>query len=103
MARGLSLVSAAESTDAGFGFGELLEPQPEDAGLDAGDAAVEKPFDFDHGSPGRRPPPSSVPPPPPRQGGHGAAPDKDQKDDEPEATGQRQVADAGHGSESEHH
>jgi hypothetical protein len=106
VARGLSLVSAAESSDAGFGFAELLEPQPLDAGLDAADAAVEKPFDFAHGNPGRRPPPPPAPVAP-RQGGHGSEPDdedKGEKDAKDEATSQQhQVADAGRGGGSEHH
>jgi hypothetical protein len=100
VARGLSLVSAAESSgDAGFGE---LDVELQDAGLDAADPAVEKPFDFAPGTPGYRPPPPAPSSPPP--GGHGAAPEKEQKRDKARATGEQgQVADAGHGSNLEHH
>lgn len=93
VARGLSLVSAAQSSDAGFGALEFDGPEPEaaDAGVDAVDAAQEKPFDFGQEGPGRKPlpPPSSAPP---RADGHGdphdKQPDKESKLEKSERAGE---------------
>jgi hypothetical protein len=108
VARGLSLVSAARSSDdAGIG-----QPEAQDAAADATDGAVPKPVDAGHGSTGRHPPP---PPPPSPHGNPQSDPhsnpqadphDKDVQADPAEAadvgadTGEQ---DAGHDSALKRH
>lgn len=96
VARGLSLVSAAQSSDDA-GFGELgfegLEPAPADAGVDAADGGTAELSDAGQPSPGAHPA-SPAFPLVPRGEGHGAAHDKEPKVDKP---GELE-RDAGHGS-----
>jgi hypothetical protein len=119
VARGLSLVSAAQSSDDA-GFGELdfdgLQPARGDAGVDEADAAAGKPSDPGHSGPGRKPPGAPFFPPP-RTGDHddprdkepdtdpadGAA-DEDRKAEKVEKTSAPAIAaDAGQARDLTHH
>lgn len=104
VARGLSLVSAAQSSDdAGFvelGFEGPAQPLATDAGAGAADAAAERPLDAGQADAGAgRKPPFFVPRPDGHGDPHDRAPDADPaKSDEPEVG-----PDAGQARDLPHH
>lgn len=103
VARGLSLVSAAQSSDdAGFAAlgSDGREPEAADAGPDAADAGAEKPFDFGHQGPARRPPPSA----PAAHAAREKEPDEGSKLEKPAKPSRPDESpDAGHASDLDHH